>query len=291
MLIELSPDATLNLASPPYDTEGLTCCLLGNKGSGKSNTLAVMSEEAHRNQLPFIYYDPNGDAVSLRELGSDVLTIGDPAHPDPIRRADYSLATALDECKDFIRMVLKDGYSLVFDLTEQDPPAPHPLEVFTTMVNEHYRQAGKLREPVLMVADEAHCFAPESGANKLEQASRRSLRKVGSDGRKRGIVCVSATQHATYLDKAIIRAANVRLFGKCTYWPDYRDIIKNYVPASFSQLQALRSGEVYIVSEKAFGLTRIKRRQTTDLGQTPAFRKRNKTRPGKEQLQFNFSEE
>ena len=51
---------------------------------------------------------------------------------------------------------------------------------------------------------------------------------------------------------------------------DYK-IFKNYVPASFRQMQALRSGQVYIVSEKAWGMTQIRRQRVTDLGRTPAF--------------------
>jgi len=51
-------------------------------------------------------------------------------------------------------------------------------------------------------------------------------------------------------------------------------------------MQLLRSGEVYIVSEKAFGKTRIKLRTTTDLGKTPAFRKRARACPSPSQLEL-----
>lgn len=39
MKINLSGEATLNLTKPPYETEGLTCIILGNKGSRKSNAM------------------------------------------------------------------------------------------------------------------------------------------------------------------------------------------------------------------------------------------------------------
>jgi DNA helicase HerA-like ATPase len=284
MIIHLSEEAFLNLAQPPYDTEGLTCVILGNKGSGKSNIMAVMAEESHANQLPFIYYDPNGDAISLRELGDDIITLGDPGDPEPVRRAHYPLELALREPADFIRMILRDGYSLIVDMREQD--AVHPLQVFSVLVEEHFRQAGKLREPCLMFVDEAHAVAPQSGLNDFEKISRRSLGKVVSDGRKRGMVLVAASQHATYLDKRVIRGANLRIFGKCTYLPDYK-VIKEYTPATFQQMLRLRSGEVYIISEKAWGVTRINRRRTADLGQTPAFKPRaRKARPSLSQLQL-----
>lgn len=284
MILNLSDDARLNLAQPPYNTEGLTAIILGNKGSGKSNLMAVMAEEAHAAEIPFIYYDPNGDAVSLRQLGDDVITLGDPADAEPIRRANYPLDLAVREGSDFIRMVLREGYSLVVDMREQDDP--HPLLAFSNLVQEHFRQSGRLRLPCFMFVDEAQSIAPQTGANEFEKVSRRVLGKVISDGRKRGMLLVAGSQHATYLDKRVIRGANLRIFGKCTYLPDFK-IIKEYTPATFHQMLKLRSGEVYIVSEKAWGLTRIRLRRTADLGQTPAFQSRpRRARPSLSQLQL-----
>ena len=100
------------------------------------------------------------------------------------------------------------------------------------------------------------------------------------------MMLVVATQRSTYLDKRIIFGANVRIFGKMTWLPDYKAYAE-YIPASFQQMRGLRSGEVYIVSEKAWGLTRVKRRQTTDLGATPAIRVRPRAaRPSLAQLQL-----
>lgn len=284
MIINLSDDAALNLTSAPYDTEGLTVAILGNKGMGKSNILAVFAEESHANQIPFIIFDPNGDAASLRELGPDVVIIGNPAHDEIIRRAHYPLSVVQRDPGSFVDMALKDGYSLVVDLSDQDEA--EPLMTFTTLVNQHYKRAGKLRTPCFVLVDEAHLFAPQTGADEVERLSRRALGKVSTDGRKRGMMLVTATQRSTYLDKRIIFSANVRIFGKVTYFPDYKAFAE-YTPATFQQMRGLRSGEVYIVSEKAWGLTRVKRRQTTDLGATPAIRVRPRVaRPSLAQLQL-----
>lgn len=287
MIINLSDRVHLNLMQPPYDTEGLTGILLGNKGSGKSNTLAVLSEEAHANQVPFIYFDPNGDAASLRELGEDVIILGNTNHDEKIRRADYDLDLALRDPGQFIELALRDGYSMVVDLTDSGVGDYNPLEVFTALVNKHFTLAGRRREPCFILVDEAHVFAPQSRASKEETDSRRALGRVANDGRKRGMMLIAATQRATYLDKRIIFGANLRLFGKITYHPDY-EVVKHYVPASFTQLRTLKSGEVYLVTGGLMGKTRIKLRRTTDLGKTPAFtRRQRKPRPSKiKQLQL-----
>lgn len=288
MIITLSPQVQLDLTRSPYDTEGLTAILLGNKGAGKSNTLAVIAEEGHAQQVPVIYFDPNGDAASLRELGDDVVILGSTGHPEPIRRADYDLDLALRDPGQFIELVLQEGYSLVVDMTDTGHGSYNPLDTFTALINKHYQMAGRLREPCFVIVDEAHVFAPQSRATKEEAASRRALGRVANDGRKRGMMLVAATQRATYLDKRIIFGANLRLFGKITYHPDY-EVIKHYVPATFHQLRNLESGEVYVATAGILGKTRVKLRRTTDLGKTPAFNpnRRRKTRPSKvKQLQL-----
>lgn len=290
MIINLSPTANLNLSAPPYDTEGLTGAVVANKGGGKSNLLAVIAEEFHAAQIPFIFYDPNGDAASLRELGRDVIVVGDTTHEEPSRRAYFELALALDQAKDFIHMVIEDGYSIVVDLKERVDVPPHPLEVFTALMNQHFYQSSRLREPCAVLIDEAHMFAPQSGASKLEVVSRKALRRLATDGRKRGVALVTATTRSTFIDKGVLFGANVRIFGKITYHPDYK-VIQPYVPASFQQMKNLTSGEVYIVTENRYGKTRIKLRSTTDLGQTPAFAPRPaRARPDVRQLEFSFKD-
>ena len=285
MIINLSPEANINLGSPPYNTEGLTCAVIGNKGSGKSNLLAVMAEEFHAAEIPFAYYDPNGDAASLRELGGDVIVIGDTNHSEPLRRAHYNLNTAVEQSSEIISMVLDDGFSLVVDMTSREG-MPHPLEVFIALTTQHYRQSSELREPCAVFVDEAQNIAPQSGATELQVISRRALNQINADGRKRGMVLVTATQRTTFVDKGILFGANLRVFGKLTWHDDYKKA-KPYISASFREMNNLRSGDVFIVSEKRSGQTRIKLRKTTDLGKTPAFKKRSRrVRPDIRQLQL-----
>lgn len=293
MIIELSEQAQIDLTRPPYETEGLGVAILGNKGSGKSNLMRLMAEEAHRNGIPFIYFDPNGDAASLRALGNDVVVIGDPAHDEAIRRARYPLAVAVRDPGSFVEMMLKEGYSLVVDLTEGDEPELSQL-TFQALINEHFRRAGKLRTPAFIFVDEAHNYAPQSNASKLEKESLRALGKVASDGRKRGMLLVVATQRPTYLSKRIIFGVNVRIFGKITYWPDYNDVVRHYIPVSFQQMKGLKSGEVFIFGDGIFreinlGKTRVRRGMTKDLGATPVIQPVTRTeRPSVKQLELEL---
>ena len=57
MIISLSEQARINLNSAPYRHEGLTMSVLGGKGSGKSNLIGLIAEQAHAQRIPFILYD------------------------------------------------------------------------------------------------------------------------------------------------------------------------------------------------------------------------------------------
>lgn len=279
MQLELAPGVVIRLTEPPFVTEGLRVSIIGNPGMGKSNLMAVLAEEAHEQGIPFLFFDPNGDACSLRELGPDVVVIGRADHHEPLRRGHYSLSDF--KAGELITMLLVEGYSLVVDLSDQDDPDLAQM-AFTRLVNEHFKQAGAHRYPVLVLVDEAHRFAPEGSADDFEKESRKALFKLVHDGRKRGIMVVAASQRSTFLSKRVIFGSNVRIFGKTTYRPDYDQVVRKYIPVvSFSQLLKLRSGEVYIVGEGIMnqgnlGRARVRRRNTTDLGRTPLIKPRPK---------------
>lgn len=281
MFLEFGDGAQIKLTEPPYLTEGLRISIIGNPGMGKSNLMAVLAEEAYGQGIPFVFFDPNGDACSLRELGPDVVVVGRADHEDRLRQAHYPLGDIRTDAAELMRMVLVDGYSVVVDLSDQDDPDLSQI-AFAQLVNEHFKQAGKVRTPVLVLVDEAHLFAPEGKADEFETASRKALFRVAHDGRKRGMMLAVSSQRSTFLSKRVIFGSNVRIFGKTTYRSDYDQVVRKYLSVvSFQQLLRLRAGEVFVVgegimSEGNLGRVQVNRRKTTDLGRTPVIRARKK---------------
>lgn len=281
MLLEFGDGAQIRLTESPYLTEGLRISIIGNPGMGKSNLMAVLAEEAYGQGIPFVFFDPNGDACSLRELGPDVVVVGRPDNEERLRQAHYPLADIRTDAAELVRMVLADGYSLVVDLSDQDDPDLSQI-AFAQLVNEHFKQAGKARTPALVLVDEAHLFAPEGKADEFETVSRKALFRVAHDGRKRGMMLAVASQRSTFLSKRVIFGSNVRIFGKTTYRPDYDQVVRKYLSVvSFQQLLRLRAGEVFVVgegimSEGNLGRVQVKRRKTTDLGRTPVIKAKKK---------------
>lgn len=291
MRLELSNDGVaINLQRSPYKTQGMLLGLLSSMGGGKSWTLAVLAEAAHENHLPFIFYDVDGDAASLRELGDDVIIIGRNDQDEAIRHCHYPLMTAARDAENFIRLVLEEGFSLVVDLSGREEELKHIA--FSRLMIAHYEMASQLREPVMVIVDEAHQFAPQKKVADFEGESKAALKKITSNGRKRGMLLALSTQRSTFLDKDVLFGMNVRLFGLCTYHRDY-ETLKPYLPraTSFSALKRLKAGEYFISSSNGFGKVKIKSRRTSDLGATPLFssgKRKKRARPSVQNLQLSL---
>lgn len=284
MFLELATDrgqpVGIDLSRSPYAEEGLTVSISGNKGSGKSNLLGLLAEQAYEHGLPFIFYDVNGDAASLRQLGPSVKLVGDPDNPlDPARRAHYELKEAIYYPERFVDLVLKQGHSLIVDLSYNDK-VDEPIVAFHRLASTHFKLSGRLRQPCMVIVDEAQRLAPQMKADDTQKECKKVMSAITADGRKRGIALVAATQRATYLDKSVIYGANVRLFGKLTWEPDFK-ALRSYMPPGynhpihgFNKFRNFKSGEFMIVSPKTWGVVRVNKKRTSDLGTTPAFRSR-----------------
>ena len=274
--IEANSGAKIPLLRPPYKSQGLYLGILGNMGSGKSWTLGVLAEEAHRIRLPFIYYDIDGDAASLGQLGEDVIKIGHKGHSDPLRRAHYDLHEAIRDATGFIEWVMTKGFNLVIDLSDRDEEEIHIG--FQDFMAAHYRLGEAYREPTLVIVDEAHEFAPQRRATDYQGASQQVFLRCLRNGRKRGINLAIATQRSTFLDKNILFGMNIRLFGLTTMMQDFK-AVRDYLPPKVGpgELAGLDAGEYYIVSAKRHGLIRIKGRRTRHLGETPMARLSKRT--------------
>lgn len=274
----------LDLLRKPFLTEGMQMSILSNMGGGKSNGLAVLAEAAHGEQIPFVYYDPNGDAASLRELGDDVIVVGNPAD-EGLRKPHYSLNDMLFSPKDFMELVLKEGFSMVVSLAGMDLQGQ--AEVFAVLAEAQFFVAGQHRRPHLTIVDEAHRFAPQSPKG-TQKESLAQMVAFSSDGRKRGIMQAICTQRSTYLNKDCLFASNIRLFGKTTYKPDYQNI-REYLPqdVTFKDLVNLNSGEFYMITTDQCQKFRFRLRTTTDLGGTPVLTEVKKLpRPSLKQLEM-----
>lgn len=269
MYLNLSPDYNLNLAGAPYAQDGFRLCVLGNPGAGKSTVLAVLAEEAHANGLPFLAVDVKGELTSLAGLGDDILLLGQPAHPKFERRAHLDRLDMLRRPARFARHVLHDHYSLILDLSGQR--RQNAIEQFTALITAVYELAQLEPQPILLLIDEAHNFAPQGRATRSQVEALEVLDLLISEGRSLGLLAALATQRPQEISKMVISPCNVRLFGKMSLEIDYL-AVQRYLPPgwrSFRKLKSLHPGEFILWTADYWEQIRIRARRTADWGRTP----------------------
>jgi len=287
---KLGEDLHIYLDRPPYggqngEGEGLRLSILANSGGGKSHAMAIIAEEAHKTRIPFIFYDKNGNATSLSQLGEDVIVIGKKSKRN--QTAHYDISQVLTNPHQYIDLMLSKGFNIVIDLSGQT--IDDRAFALAKLMNAHYELAEENPTPAFIFIDEAHEFAPQGRSSAGQKQSLSIMELFISDGRKRGGLFVTATQRLALLNKNVLFGMNLKMFGKINHPPDFQ-YIKPNLPhnINFHHFASLPQGRFYVVSE-VLGKPRLlhfKGRRTKDLGVTPVIKQRTGPRPKIGQMSF-----
>ncbi len=188
----LNTDTPIDLAKL-IDTRLL---VQANSGGGKSWLLRRLLEQSH-GQVQQIIIDLEGEFSTLREKYDYILAAkeGDtPAEP----RSAALLA----------RRLLELNVSAIVDLYElSHQERKRFVRLFlSAMVNA----PKELWHPCLVVIDEAHVFAPQTGQSEAMEA----VIDLATRGRKRGYCAVLATQRISKLHKDAVAEMNNKLIGR-----------------------------------------------------------------------------
>lgn len=169
-----------------------------NSGGGKSYLLRRLAEQLF-GRVPIIIIDPEGEFPSLREkYGFVHVGKGGDAAADP--RTAAITATRLLELR----------ASAVVDIFELQPDARHDYvaRFLAAMIDA----PKKLWQPLVVMVDEAHVYAPEKGFGESEALG--PMVDLCSRGRKRGYCAVFATQRLGKLRKDAAAELNNVLIGR-----------------------------------------------------------------------------
>lgn len=219
----------------PLDVDRLVggrMLLQASSGYGKSWALRRILEQTH-GRVQQIVIDPEGEFYTLREKFDYVLAgKGGDCPADP--RAAKLLA----------RRLLELGVSAILDLSELT------LEQKRRFVREFLGSlVGAPRDlwhPALVVVDEAHLFAPESGKGKAE--SLGAIVDLMSRGRKRGFCGILATQRLSKLSKDAAAECNNWMVGRATLEDDVKragDELGMATKLERAALKRLKPGEFF----------------------------------------------
>lgn len=217
-----------------------------NSGGGKSWLLRLMAERIY-GKVPIWIVDAEGEFSSLRENGKrDFFIVGKggdvPADPRyvPI----------------LVHKLLELRANVIFDIFELKPEA---RQHFVRALLDAMVDAPKhLWQALILLLDEAHIFAPESGKAEAYGA----VVDMATRGRKRGFCLVAYTQRLAGLSKNVTTQLLNRLVG-----PTFEDvdldraadllsIMRADRPKFFEEMRILEPGNFHGVG-RAFGKHRI----------------------------------
>lgn len=140
--------AGLDIPIDDFIAEG--CAIFGIKGSGKSNTAAVIIEELLDIGMPMTIIDPDGDYWGLREKYG-VLVVGKG------RQADTYVAPA--KAGALAAFSLSNDLAVILDFSGQDDEAIE--EYLESYLGALFQAAESQRKPYALIIEEAHELVPE----------------------------------------------------------------------------------------------------------------------------------
>lgn len=193
-ILNISSAVTLELETFVYTKALLTA----NSGGGKSYLIRKMAEQVAQH-MPVIIFDWEGEFFTLRER-YDIFVVGDSGEI----RADVKTSQLL------ARRLIEKNVSAVLDLSTMDHANRRTFvrrfcEALLLLPRSAWR-------PVVLFVDEAHMLCPERSAGDAE--SREAIINLMSQGRKRGLCGVLATQRISKLHKDAVAECNNIFIGR-----------------------------------------------------------------------------
>ncbi|MFD1589449.1 ATP-binding protein [Halorientalis brevis] len=234
--------------------------ITGKSGSGKSVTASVIAEELLEHDLGFLIVDTDGEYYGLKEQ-YEVLHVGADETCDAQVSVDHAPLLA--------ELALEDGVPIVLDvsgyLDEDERTA-----LLERVVRELFVREKELRQPFLLVVEEAHEYLPESGG--LDALGERLL-QIAKRGRKRGLGICAISQRPAAVDKDFITQCNWLVWHRLT-WNNDTDVVRRIIDADAAEtVETLANGEALLMTDWDERVQRVtfRMRETVDVGTTPDF--------------------
>jgi len=237
-------------------------CIIAQSGAGKSWMIAVVCEQLCKNNIPFLVIDTEGEFFTLKEK-FDVFWVGSDEQCD----ADISQI----DFKDLIKKSISSGEPIVFDVSE----VVDQQKIVEQLAHAIYDVASDVREPYLLIVEEADKFIPQSkeSSKKLEEIARR--------GRKRGLGMLIATQRPSLVNKNVLSQCNNQMLGKLTIENDLKAVDLFFSNRKqVEELVSLEPGEFFVMGSISKTRTKIKsaQRETRHKATTPKIKAHKKTK-------------
>ena len=254
----LAIDREGKLKFSPHDIVGKSIAILGIRGSGKTNTAAVLAEEILKSNLPVLIIDPDSEYWSLREK-FDVLIVGKSQHSDII----LNNLSKLDIIGEYS---LKNNVSVILDISEYK--ISETVEGLYRLFESVWSVSFKIRKPYFIILEEAHEFIPQFRSTDLKDV----LSRIALRGRKRGLSIILVSQRSAKVDKDVLTQSEILFLHKVTHPADikvYSEILPLRYNDVLSLVSKLTTGECIVYYNGIMRTVKIRLRETFHPGFTP----------------------
>lgn len=242
------------------DFIGQSVAVLGIKGSGKSNTAAVLMEELLKQNAPICVVDIAGEYHSLKTQHPQVVTIGH-SHTN---RVDVTI-TPSTPIPPLVEKIYTNGGSVVLDVSRM------PGEDRQDILQAFFEKVWELsiaRIPLVIFLEEAHNWIPQG----KQTAVKRVFTDIASEGRKRGLSLVVIGQRSARIDKDILTQADIAFLHRVRHPADlrvYTDMIPRPGAWTRDRVNSLKVGEALTLLGEQVLRCKIRPRTTQHVGATP----------------------
>src|SRR3989338_5519882 len=233
-------------------------CVIGQSGSGKSYTIAVLCEKLLQNNIAFCIVDTEGEYFSLKEK-FEVLWVGGPQADVDIEKVDF---------EDLIEKSIKNNVPLILDVSD----VLDQRKIVADFSSKLYEVGSDERQPYLLIVEEADKFV---GQNK---DSLKEIEEISKRGRKRGLGLLVATQRPSLVNKNVLSQCGNQLIGKLTTENDLKAVDLFFADRKeLELLPKLSVGEFFVMGNLATQKVKMKcvERLTQHKGLTPKLVKKS----------------
>lgn len=239
---------------------GQSLAVIGIKGSGKSNTAAVLMEEYLKAGMPIVIVDVEGEYSTLKAQHPDITIIGAGIH------CVVDMPLGFDNAKGVAEAAYLSGKSVVLDLSGFDDMDRETL--LNLYLGTVWALAAHSRIPTAFFLEEAHHWIPQG----KQTAVKKVLVNFAVMGRKRGLSLVMIGQRSAQIDKGALTQADVIFMHRVRHPTDvkvYADMLPYSLSVVKEKVNALKVGEALILVGERVLRCRIRERQTKHVGATP----------------------
>lgn len=243
------------------DFLGQSVAVLGIKGSGKSNTAAVLAEELLAANVPLCIVDVAGEYAGLKER-FEIFSVGCSLQPNTL---DAKLSP--ERAAAAAKRSYERGVPVILDVSGYNRQVREIflLEYLTTIWN----LAQTLRHPYVLFLEEAHNYIPQSGQTPLTAV----LTDYACEGRKRGLGVISIGQRSARIDKNVLAQADILFLHRVRHPADmsvYYDLIPRERKKVQDMVARCKVGDAIVLFGEEVQRHRIRMRHTPHWGYTPS---------------------